>query len=228
MAETHRDQSEDASGAIETAEPPIPPDRLNTLADGVFAIAMTLLVLELGVPAVTAGELAAALGEMWPEFLMYALSFLVLGMYWLMHHMIYDSIVRYDPTLVWLNIIYLLFAALIPFSTALIVEHGALTATALAYGLNMLAVFFMGWAMWSYATANHRLVSRQLEEAVVRGGRTMGLLYLAVLAVPLVLAFVSPVASMVVYAAVVSAFIGFTIVGRWEAVTIWRGRSRTG
>ena len=56
---------------------PIPPDRLSTLADGVFAIAMTLLVLELGVPAVSAGELADALAEMWPEFLIYGLSFFV-------------------------------------------------------------------------------------------------------------------------------------------------------
>ena len=219
-----QDQSASDAGAAagQPESPPIPPDRLSTLADGVFAIAMTLLVLELGVPAVTAAELPEALGEMWPEFLMYALSFLVLGMYWLMHHMIYDSIVRWDPTLAWLNIVYLMFAALIPFLTALIVEHGALTATALLYGLDMIALFLTGWAMWSYATSQRRLVRSELDEALVSGGRRMGVLYLAVLTVPLVLAFISPVVSMVVYALVVSAFVGFTGAGRWETVTVLR------
>jgi uncharacterized membrane protein len=219
----------DARGAVPVAAaklsvdepPPVPPDRLSTLADGVFAIAMTLLVLGLSVPIVTADELTEALSEMWPEFLMYALSFLVLGVYWLIHHMIYDAIDRYDPTLAWLNIVYLMFAALIPFSTALIVEHGALTITALLYGLNMLALFFTAWAMWTYATTNRRLVASHIDDGTAHGGRTMGLVYFAVLAVSIALAFVSPTASMVVYAAIVMAFIGFTVVGRWEAVTVW-------
>ena len=124
---------------------------------------MTLLVLESSVPVVT--EEGVALGEllleMWPELLMYVLGFLVLGVYWLIHHMIFDAIERYDTTLAWLNITFLVFSVLIPFSTALVVEHGATTATALVYGLNMLA--------------------------------------------PIVL-----------------AFIGFTVAGRWETVTVWR------
>jgi len=71
---------------------PVGTQRLVALADGVFAIAMTLLVLELSVPVVSEeGEgLGERLSEMWPEFLMYALGFLVLGVYWLIHHMIFD------------------------------------------------------------------------------------------------------------------------------------------
>jgi uncharacterized membrane protein len=199
-----------------------PPVRLQALADGVFAIAMTLLVLELAVPAMVAGELADALLEMWPEFLMYTLSFLVLGVYWLIHHMVFDSIRRYDSALVWLNIAYLMFAALIPFSTALIVEYGATTTTAVVYGLNMLLLFLVGWAMWSYATAGHRLVAADVDDALIAGGRRMGLAYLAVLVAASALAFVSPVVSMVVYAMIVVAFVGFTVAGRWETVTIWR------
>ncbi len=187
---------------------------------------MTLLVLELSVPAVSADELAEALAAMWPEFLMYALSLLVLGVYWLMHHMIFDSIDRHDPTLAWLNVTFLMFAALVPFATALIVEHGAVRSTALLYGLDMLAMFFTGWAMWTYAAAGHRLVADSLDERLVRGARRMGVLYCVVLAVPLGLAFISPVTAMVVYGAVVSAFIGFTVAGRWETVSVWRGVSR--
>ena len=185
---------------------------------------MTLLVLELGVPVVT--EESVALGEllleMWPEFLMYVLGFLVLGVYWLIHHMIFDAIERYDTTLAWLNIVFLMFSALIPFSTALVVEHGATTATALAYGLNMLALFVMGWAMWTYATTRGDLTGDRVDADLAQGARTMGLVYFIALLVPLLLAVVVPVASMLVFAAIVLAFIGFTVAGRWETVTVWR------
>ena len=86
-----------------------PTNRLEALADGVFAIVMTLLVLELGVPVVaeaTNAEIGEALAEMWPEFLIYALSFLVLGAFWLMHKMMFESIVMSDPPLTWLNVVF--------------------------------------------------------------------------------------------------------------------------
>jgi uncharacterized membrane protein len=202
--------------------PPPPPDRLNTLADGVFAIAMTVLVLQLGVPVATGDDrLGDLLLGLWPDLLMYALSFLVLGVFWLVHHMIFRVIVGSDSTLVWLNIVFLMFAALIPFATALIGEHGAETGTALFYGGNMLALFFIGWAMWIYGTSDRANLSSELDRGVVRGARTMGLIYFAVFAVPLGLAFVSPVVSMVIYGLIVVVFIGFTLIGRDEAITIW-------
>lgn len=214
------DHTATESESHRTAEerPPVSPVRLNALADGVFAIAMTLLVLELGVPIVSADLLGDALAEMWPEFVMYALSFLVLGVYWLIHHMIYESIERYDPTLAWLNVGYLMFAALIPFATALIVEHGALTATALTYGINLLALFLLGWAMWTYAVTRG-MTAGHIDEEFAQRARAMGLVYVGLLVVALLVAFVSAMAAMVVYAAVVLAFVGFTAAGRWEAVT---------
>jgi uncharacterized membrane protein len=201
--------------------PPLPPVRLAALADGVFAIAMTLLVLELVVPVVAAdnAELTGLLVEMWPEFLMYVLSFLVLGVYWLIHQMIFGAIERYDTTLIWLNIVFLMFAAFIPFSTALIVVHGAMAVTAVFYGMNVLAVFLMGWAMWTYASSNHRLVASSAIPDLGRRVRTIGLVYLAVSAVPLALAFVSPVASIIVYAVMVLAVIGLTVIGGRGIVT---------
>ena len=203
---------------------PVGVQRLVALADGVFAIAMTLLVLELAVPVVTeeGDGLGEHLLEMWPEFLMYALGFLVLGVYWIIHHLIFDPIERYDTTLAWLNIVYLMFAALIPFATALVVQNGATTATALAYGLNLLALFVVGWAMWTYASTRGHLMGERVDDEIARGASTMGLVYFMALLVPLALAFFVPLASMVVYAAVVIAFIGFSVAGRSEAVTVWR------
>ena len=212
-------------GARSVEQELVAPDRLNTLADGVFAIVMTLLVFKLGVPAAQSGkELSQLLGDMWPEFLMYALSFMVLGIFWLVHHMIFSVIVRSDSTLVWLNIVFLMFAALIPFSTALIGEHGATTITALFYGSNMLALFFMGWATWTYVTSGRSNLASDLDEAAVRGVKTMGLVYFAAFTVPLALAFISPIVSMIIYGLIVLVFIGFTVLGRGEAIVVWPPR----
>ena len=203
----------------------VSPHRLQALADGVFAIAMTLLVFDLSVPVATdRGDLGTTLGDMWPNFLGYLLSFFVLGVFWLIHHMLFDSIERYDTTLVWLNIAFLMFAAFVPFSTGLFAEHGATSITALVYGVDMLIVFDLGWAIWSYATHGYRLVSLDLDPALVQGGKSMGAIYSLIVVVPLLIAPVFPVVSFVLYGGIVAAFIGATVLGRWELVTVWPGR----
>lgn len=188
---------------------------------------MTLLVLELGVPTVESAEadgLGNSLREMWPDFLAYVLSFLVLGVFWLIHHMLFDSIRWYDTTLVWLNIGFLLVAAFVPFATGLFATHGATTITAVIYGLNMLILFDLGWAIWSYVTGNHRLVDSDLDPELIRGGKTMGGVYSVLMMVPLATAFVFPGASFVLYGAIVVAFIFATMVGQWEVVAAGRRR----
>lgn len=145
----------DISGAF------TPPERLSTLADGVFAIVMTLLVLELSVPVVKGlssnSELLHKLAEMWPEFMIYGLSFMILGVFWVIHHSIYADVKRYDTTLVWLNIVFLMFVSLIPFSTALVGKNGFIKVTAVIYGVNMLFLFNLGWATFAFTTGKRRL-----------------------------------------------------------------------
>jgi uncharacterized membrane protein len=203
--------------------PAVPPTRLVALADGVFAIVMTLLVFGLGIPTVSGnGALGDALVEMWPEFAVYALSFLVLGVFWLVHHVLFDIIERYDTTLVWLNIVFLMFAALIPFSTGLFAEHGTTTATAVVYGVNAITVFGAGWAIFSYATAGRRLVDADLDPDIVRGGKRMGLAYMLFLALSVAVSIISPATSFVLYGILVAAFIAMTMLGRSEVVMVWR------
>jgi uncharacterized membrane protein len=184
------------------------------------------LVLELGVPVaehtLSDGELGETLLEMWPEFLIYGLSFLVLGMYWLMHHATFDAVVHYDFTLQWLNIAFLLFAALIPFSTALFGEHGATQVTSLVYGLNMLAISLSAWGMWAYAATGHRLVRPDLDPALIRGPSLMGRAYAAVLLIPIGLSFASPLVSFILYGMIVLGFFSATVSGRWEVAMVWR------
>jgi uncharacterized membrane protein len=198
------------------------------LGDGVFAIAMTLLVFQLGVPAATSGDrLAAQLIGMWPDFAMYAMSFLVLGVFWLIHHVLFDIVERYDTTLIWLNIAFLLFAALVPFSTSLFAEHGATTETAIFYGLNMITVFATGWGIFVYSTAGRRLVGAGVEDAVIRGGRTMGLVYMLYMLPSTLMAFAAPIVSFCLFGLGVATIIGSTLIGKAEVVLLWRdGRSR--
>lgn len=208
--------------------PVIPPQRLIALADGVFAIVMTLLVFELAVPLANDDQdLASELAEMWPEFLIYVLSFLALGVFWLMHHLIFDRVERYDTTLIWLNISFLMFASLIPFSTRLFIEHGASTVTALVYGANLVLLFAMALATFAYAAGDNRLTADDLDSAVVRGARRMGFAYLAIVVVAMVISLVSPVAAFILYGVFVLTIIIFTMLGRAEVVVILPGASST-
>jgi len=201
----------------------IAPHRIVALTDGVYAIVMTILVLELSVPIVVETavnkELSHGLLEMWPEFLIYGLSFFVLGVFWLMHHFIFDSIRRYDAALSWINIFFLMCTGLIPFSTALFGAYGAETVTAFVYGINMFFGFLGLWALWLYATGKHRLVDADLEQDLIKGGNLMAMAYLIIILVALGLSFLNPVISFILYFLIVVAVIILTAMGKVELVT---------
>ncbi len=200
------------------------PERLRALADGVFAIVMTLLVLELSVPVVKGSsgdsELLHKLAEIWPEFLIYGLSFMILGVFWVIHHSLYADVKRYDTTLVWLNIVFLMFVSLIPFSTALVGKNGFITVTAVIYGINMLLLFNLGWSTFAFTTGKRRLVGDDYDPKVVRGGKLMGLVYTLIMVPAIAIAFVNPKASFMIYALFVLAFILITILGKGEVAMI--------
>ena len=148
--------------------------RIETFSDGVFAIAITLLVLEIQVPHVegvgVTTLLSALIGE-WPSYLGYAISFLQIGVIWANHHNRFTYIVRSDHVLLFLNILFLMCVAFIPFPTALLAEYiesgESTTAVAVYSGtLAVTAVFFT--LLWIYAANGYRLVSRDLDSATLR------------------------------------------------------------
>ncbi len=202
----------------------ISPERLKALADGVFAIAMTLMVLQLGVPVAKGlskeTELLRELGKLWPEFLIYGLSFMILGVFWVIHYSIFGFVQRYDTTLVWLNILFLMFVSLIPFSTALVGKNGFVTVTAVIYGVNMLLILNLGWAIWAFITGKRGLADKNIDPIVVRGGNRMGLLYAVVLLASIGLAFLIPGVSFFIYSVIVLAFIIFSLMGKGEVAMI--------
>jgi uncharacterized membrane protein len=99
--------------------------RILALSDGVFAIATTLLILEIAVPATTSDAgLPKALLGLWPRYLAYVISFVVIARFWVAHRQAFRLIARDDAVLVYLNLLLLMFVAFLPFPTAVVGEHG--------------------------------------------------------------------------------------------------------
>ena len=127
-------------------------DRIVNLSDGVFAIALTLLVLDIRVPelpeSLVATDLPVKLFALWPKYLGYLLSFGGISMFWVVHHSIFRDIRSYDRGLVWLNFLFLMFVAFMPFPTSLLGEYGshqlpvAIYAGTLAIGRLLLTAMY--------------------------------------------------------------------------------------
>jgi uncharacterized membrane protein len=145
------------AGATETA-------RLETFADGVFAIAITLLILEIAVPHVGAGEsLGAALADQWPSYAAYLVSFITIGIMWVNHHHMFTLIQRSTHSFLMLNVLFLMPIAALPWPTALVAEyirdHSARPVATLVYGGTMVAIAIMYNVVWRYAVHRGPLVN---------------------------------------------------------------------
>ena len=146
-------------------------NRMETLTDGVFAIAMTLLVLNFKVPTIPEGSSVNALPKLilglWPYFFNYVESFILLGIFWIVHHRQCHYIKFVDHGLLWLNILGLMFIALIPFSTSLIAQHGDVQIGALVFECNLLAIGCLFYMQWWYVTGKHHLLDRDLSAETI-------------------------------------------------------------
>ncbi len=124
--------------------------RLLALSDGLFAIVLTLLVLDLRPPDAGGPLTYADLVALWPRLFGFVLTFLVGGSYWVAHHADFDCIVGHDRSLLWLNLMFLLSVSLLPFTTAIIGDH-ANTVGWVLYATNMIGVGLGLAAIWGYA-----------------------------------------------------------------------------
>ena len=140
---------------------------METLTDGVFAIVMTILVLEIAVPQLSHSEAAIELPkqliELWPVILSYGTSFIILGLFWIAHDYQFHYIKRANRTFLWITIFYLMFIAFVPFSTSLIGEYGDQQISVIIYGINIIIVLVWAYLQWKYATKEHRLVDDDLD-----------------------------------------------------------------
>ncbi|MBE2269500.1 MAG: DUF1211 domain-containing protein [Anaerolinea sp.] len=161
------------TGLNPTPAPPRVPTlstaRIETLADGVFAIVMTLLVFDIRVPvqeAVDAVGLGPALLTLTPNLISYVISFVILGVFWVGHHNQFFYIRRSDRTLLWINMLFLLFVALVPFSAGLLSRYGSDPVSVIVYNLNLIATGAVLYLHWTYAVRDGHLLGRELDPKV--------------------------------------------------------------
>jgi uncharacterized membrane protein len=128
--------------------------RIEALTDGIFAVAMTLLVLDLRL-ADGAQDLAERLASLGLKFENYVISFLVLCVFWLGHHRLMQVVRHVDASFLWLNLLFLLAITFVPFATSVLGEHPGSSGGALLYGANLAAILAVQSAMWRHAF--HRL-----------------------------------------------------------------------
>jgi uncharacterized membrane protein len=122
--------------------------RIVAFSDGVFSIAITLLVLNLGIGShVPSGEVADALWDQRENLLAYAISFAVIGRFWLVHHRFFSEVTGFDNRLIALNLLYLGFIVLIPFSSEVLGDYGGQTPAVVLYASNLAAVVLIGMYM---------------------------------------------------------------------------------
>lgn len=127
------------------------PDRLLTFTDGVFAIIITILVLELKVPALGSGQsLRESLVEMRPTFLAFVISFLLVGMYWVWHRGAFAQVRYVDRNAIWLNLLFLLPVSMIPFAASVLGEYSSEPTALHLYGAVLIAATLLRTAVNSY------------------------------------------------------------------------------
>ena len=146
--------------------------RLLFLADGIYAIAATLLAVELVLPEAAADlhgrELLDSLRESWPRALAFVTSFLFIANFWVGHNMQFHRVKRFDGGLMWLALLQLLCIAFLPFPTSVIGEHVSDPVAQQFYFGTILVTGLVMWALWWYMSSGHRLVDPDLSRRVIR------------------------------------------------------------
>jgi uncharacterized membrane protein len=175
-------------------------DRIVNFSDAVFAIVITLLVLDIRVPNIpdtlVSQELPSRISDLGPKFLSYVISFLVIAVYWQAHHRVFRPIRSYDTTLLWLNFLFLMAISFLPFLTSLLGEYSEEQLSVVIYAATAaLASLLLVSISW-YATTEHRLVDSELDDEVERTRLVQDLAVSVVFVLSIGISFFSPAAAM--------------------------------
>lgn len=145
-------------------------NRMESLTDGIFAFAMTLLVTSMILPgdATATQSSAGALLTLLPGFYHYIIGFFVLAAFWMGHHVQFSRVHHIDNTFLYLNIIALFFVTLVPFSTSFIGDYDADVVSTCLFEFNLMVLGLIFSLQWLYASRNHRLISPDFPESGIR------------------------------------------------------------
>ena len=176
--------------------------RLETLVDGIFAIAMTLLVLSLSVPQltppVTDATLQKALINIIPNLISMVVSFLLLSIFWKIHHKFFKQIQYIDGKLLWINVIWLLFIVLVPFSDSLTGDYGSLITSHLVFNLNMMGIALLLFLNWHYAV-KHNFILEKVDKVEIKITWRINVAFVLIVIAAILLSLISPQWASLVY-----------------------------
>ncbi len=207
----------DQEHAKELLERTRDPARVLALSDGVFAIIMTLLVLDIRVPQLAAGETLSFgfLHDVWPNIVVFVISFVLTGLFWVGHRDLFNLVRGVDRGLVWLNILYLLPVALVPAAAALLSAYSRDAFAIWSYGLLLVLIALMRLLLWYYIGTRRHLLIEHVPPRTLRTGAFAQLALIVVYLLAMLLAGVAPYVSLGIYAGVpLLYFVGITFVRR--------------
>jgi uncharacterized membrane protein len=191
--------------STETAPPreTLNKSRLEALSDGIFAFAMTLLVLSLTVPMVSDAEaplvLPGQLAQIWPEFLLFVIAFFILSGFWLSHHRILSPVMYVDQWVIRINFLILFFVVLIPFTTSVSGDYSHVLEAVLLFHINLLIGSLLLTALWLYIRRNFAILSTE-KPGPIDSGLYRSVIIPSVCLLAIAVSFVSPSDSMWSYA----------------------------
>jgi uncharacterized membrane protein len=183
---------------------------------------MTILVLELSLPIIEGSsvntELSHSLLDMWPKFLSYSVTFLMLGFMWATHLFQFSFIKRTDSVLTFINIIFLMLMSLLPFTTNMLGEYFGEQLPVLMLGAHYIACMLMRIILWAYVTGKNRLVDKDLDPRELRNPQIMLTIGIVIFIVGMAFSFVNTAISIGIYSMMIIFFIvRFTVLRRISA-----------
>ncbi|MCX6689461.1 MAG: TMEM175 family protein [Methanoregula sp.] len=191
-------------------------NRLETLVDSVFAFAMTLLVVSLAIPTIPDSQAAAALpvyiAGMYSEFVSFLLAFLLLAIFWIVHHRNFHYLHSIDSGVLWLNIGILICIVLVPFTTSVSGDYSDVQIAIVLFHLNLLAIGIFFAAHWYYITHTPRLIEPAISERAARCGSRRSMVTPVVALIGIAISFFTPGNSMLAYLLIPP---GIYLVGRY-------------
>lgn len=191
----------------------MPPHRISALVDSVFAIVMTILVLEIKLPRDTTTyrdfSIQSFLTGYYQDILLYMVVFVTLGYLWHLHHDQSSYIARTDRNYLWISIITLMFVALIPFSSSVVNRFADDWLAEVFLATNMLLVGMCNYMNWAYATKSHRLVNEDVPGPLIKAEKMRLMIFPVVSAIAILASFVYPVCAS--YVLLLAPILGFFI-----------------
>ena len=190
--------------------PQLPPPALMSISrfegfsDGVFAIAITLLVFTFHIPDLPGsagnGEVVRRLVALWPDLLGYSTSFIVIGVLWINHHALFHFLRRVDRFSLVINLLLLMCVAFIPFPTGLIARYGNVPAVVILFGLTMAVTGVLFSALWFYAIWQYRQMDKRIDARFIRDASLWTVGYPGAYLVATAIALANPRISLALYA----------------------------